>query len=401
MPMELCRPAIERVLVSLVRERLTAIRGTVDDLPPVETWGTDTPLGTDGLAADSMELLTLAGDVTRYFHLHEAGVEDYLLRYRRLGEWVEIIEAARDRGATAITFATSGTTGEPRFCDHGWAGLAQEIDALAGLFPDRRRVVGTVPAHHIYGFLFTVLLPTRLGIPVRDTLTEAVPGLSRSLTPGDLIVSHPLYWAYIARTRPRFPEDVQGVTSTAPCPPELAGDLKAAGLERLVEIYGATETGGIGVRESPDAPFRLLDHWTRVGDRVARTLPGGRRESPVSPPDHLVWETDRCFRPAGRRDGAVQVGGINVFPEAVARRIAEHPWVADCAVRPGGAAEGGRLKALIVLEGDMEPDGEVRRALRRWMEKQLTTAERPVRIDFGPAVVRNEMGKSINWSAGD
>ncbi len=359
--MELCRSAIERVLVSLIRDRLTAIRGTVDDLPPVETWGAETPLGTDGLAADSMELLTLAGDVARYFHLHEAGVEDYLLRYRRLGEWVEIVEAARDRGATDISFATSGTTGAPRFCDHAWAALAQEIEALAGLFPDRRRVVGTVPAHHIYGFLLTVLLPARLGIPVRDTLTEAALGLSRSLAPGDLIVSHPLYWAYIARIRPRFPGDVQGVTSTAPCPPELAGDLKAAGLERLVEIYGATETGGIGVRESPDAPFRLLDHWTRVADRVARTLPDGRRESPVSPSDHLVWETDRCFRPAGRRDGAVQVGGINVFPEAVARRIAEHPWVADCAVRPEGDAEGGRLKALIVLERGIKPDGEVRR----------------------------------------
>ena len=399
--MELCRSAIERVLVSLIRDRLTAIRGRVDDLPPVETWGAETPLGTDGLAADSMELLTLAGDVTRYFHLHEAGVEDYLLRYRRLGEWAEIVETARDGGATAITFATSGTTGDPKPRDHTWAALVQEVDALAGHFPDRRRVVGTVPAHHIYGFLFTVMLPERLGIPVRDTLTEAAPGLSRSLAPGDLIVSHPLYWAYIARICPRFPAEVEGVTSTAPCPPELAGDLKAAGLERLVEIYGSTETGGIGVRESPDAPFRLLDHWSQVGDRVARTLPDGRRENPVSPPDHLVWETNQCFRPAGRRDGAVQVGGMNVFPEAVARRITEHPWVADCSVRPEGEAEGGRLKALIVLERGIEPAGEVRRALRSWMDERLTTAERPVRIDFGPAVVRNALGKSIDWASGD
>ena len=35
---------------------------------------------------------------------------------------------------------------------------------LARLVPGRRRILSAVPAHHIYGFLFSVLLPQDLGL---------------------------------------------------------------------------------------------------------------------------------------------------------------------------------------------------------------------------------------------
>lgn len=328
------------------------------------------PLGTGGLAADSLERTWLALAVHHFFTLEGTAWEDKVLPARTVGEVAEIGAArlAVPQGA-AISFATSGSTGAPKRVRHALADLAAEAAQLAALLPGRRRVVRLVPAHHIYGFLFTVLLPQVLDVPVVEARRGGVGPLPGRLAAGDLVVGFPLVWAQAARywTPGALPPDVTLVTSTAPCPPETVAALHAAGAARVVEVYGASETGGVGWRDEAAAPFRPLPHLARCGDGLSRD---GR---PLPLQDRLVWEAEG-FRVAGRLDGAVQVGGVNVRTAAVRDRLVALPGVVAAEVTPVKTPGGLRLAAVLTVAPATE-EAAVRAAV-----DALPAAERPVDV---------------------
>ncbi len=395
--MPLSRPALARILESKLRAELAAARGRSGAPPPAlppAPWPEDMALDEGGLGADSLERLWLAGAVNEMFHLHEAGLEDGLLDAPTFGAWLD--RAGRALGAAArVTFATSGSTGAPKRCAHALPELLEEVEALGSLLPGRRRVVSTVPAHHIYGFLFTALLPDRLGVPVAPAATP--------LEPGDLVVSFPERWLFLERSVERFPPDVTGTTSTAPCPAWLPEALAARGLAGLLEIYGSSETAGIGVRRWPDPAYTLLPHWRFAGppsDPGSGPRPvellrrSGARAATM---DGLLVEGERRFTVGARADGAVQVGGVNVHPAAVAARLAQHPGVRDAAVRLMRPDEGSRLKAFVVPSDPAADPEPLRAALAAWIDAQLPAAERPRALSFGAELPRNPMGKPADW----
>lgn len=60
----------------------------------------------------------------------------------------------------------------------------------------------------------------------------------------------------------------------------------------MVEVYGSSETAGIGWRDEPEEPYRLLPHWS-VGDdgeTLAREHPDGGSAAQFTIPDRLLWE---------------------------------------------------------------------------------------------------------------
>ena len=228
------------------------------------------------MPADSLELLTLAGAVNEMFHIHDSGIEDLLLARRCFGDWLDLVQQAWRDHAGCISFRSSGTSGQRKRCVHDMRDLYAEVaDHAARLRP--RRVLSAIPSHHIYGFLFSVLLPLHAGCAVIDIRTRLPsPTMWR---PDDVLVSYPEHWRFLARSLERLPP-VTGVTSTAPMPADLAHGLRAQGLSRLVEIYGASETGGIGWRDDPDAPFALLSGWS-----VATASASGTEGCAASRPD--------------------------------------------------------------------------------------------------------------------
>jgi 4-coumarate--CoA ligase (photoactive yellow protein activation family) len=397
----LSRPALARILESKLRAELAAARGRSGAPPPAlppAPWPEDMPLDEGGLGADSLERLWLAGAVNEMFHLHEAGLEESLLGSPLLGDWLDRAGEAL-RAAGRVTFATSGSTGAPKRCAHALPDLLEEVEALAALLPGRGRVVSTVPAHHIYGFLFTALLPDRLGAPVAPAGT--------SLESGDLVVSFPERWLFLERSVERFPPDVTGTTSTAPCPAWLPEALAARGLAGLLEIYGSSETAGIGTRRWPDPAYTLLPHWRFAGpasgpdpdlDQSPRPLELVRRSGArATTMDGLVPEGERRFTLGGRVDGAVQVGGVNVQPAAVGARLRDHPGVRDAAVRLMRPEEGSRLKAFVVPSDPAADREALRAALGAWIDAHLAAAERPRALSFGAELPRNPMGKPADW----
>jgi 4-coumarate--CoA ligase (photoactive yellow protein activation family) len=388
-------PSLHRFVADLLAAELALARPGRPVRPGPWPQGLD--LARD-LGADSLELLGMATTLDEALGLQAGAGEDLLAR-PLLGDWIAAARAGlRAAASHPLTFRTSGSAGTPRRCTHAHATLRQETAQLAQLLPGRRRILAAVPAHHIYGFLFTVLLPRDLGIDTVIDLRAAAPSaVLAMLRPGDLVVAHPGWWEALARLRPHFPPDLAGVSSSAPCPDALAGDLAAAGL-RLLQVYGSSETAGVGWRAQAGAPFTLLPYWDRVEGtpELVRRLPdGGTARYPLQ--DKLEWEDARRFLPAGRVDQAVQVGGTNVFPSYVAEVLRMHPAVADAAVRLMRPDEGRRLKAFVVPRADDSAATELAAQLSGWIAERLTAPERPAAWTFGARLPRQASGKPADW----
>jgi 4-coumarate--CoA ligase len=212
--------------------------------------------------------------------------------------------------------------------------------------------------------------------------------------PGDLLVAFPSYWQLLAGGG--WSRNIDGVSSGAPCPSELANHLLAAGLHRLVEVYGSTETGGIAWRDNPNTPFRLLPHLTREDDQNVWKLTDNTPRR-YALPDHVTWNGPDLLTPLSRRDGAVQVGAINVYPEVTRAALLAHPDVADAEVRLMHPSEGERIKAFIVPKDAAGSIEQLRSDLETWVTECLQPMERPRAFTFGTAVPTNAMGKRTDW----
>ena len=369
-----------------------------DGAPALSELNRDRRLDEADLGADSLSRLQLAERIAEVFDLRRLGREDLLLAKRDLGSWLDLAAESWAQGPERFVFHSSGSQGAPRRRVHDAAHLWAEARILADHLPGRRRVVSLVPAHHIYGFIFTVLLPRALSVPVLDLSAEGAGALARHLAPRDLVVAVPAVWRYLCQALADVPKGVAGTSSAAPLDTETARALVTdTGFARIVEVYGSSETAGIGLRDDPDQPFQLLDTWA-PGDTVAddtHTLVRAADGTRFHAPDNLRWEGPRHLFPIGRLDGAMMIGGVTVHPEAVARKLADRPGVRDARVRPSGS----RLKALLVPEADADW-AAVKQEVRAWAETTLTTAERPTAYTLAETIPRDSMGKETDWSLG-
>lgn len=388
--------ALRRFIIDLVTAETSRLRPGAPDagsLSP-QSWRHDLRLGEAGLGFDSLERLQLATALSEALHMHESGLADYLLARPTCGAWHDVAEASLERFSGAITVHTSGSTGLPKPCSHRLAELEREVDTLQAILTDRTRILSAVPCHHIYGFLFTILLPARLGVPLLDLRAHSPGALPSLMRPGDVIVGHPTFWSAALRAAPAgWPAQVTGVTSTAPSTIEIADALAQAGLSRLIDIHGSSETAGIGWRDNPRQPYQLMAHW-RLGDD-GRLLRDG--QVGFEAPDRMEFLDAGRYRLCGRLDGAVQVGGINVFPQRVEELLGSHPAVANIAVRLMTSAEGQRLKAFVVPHPWQTDLAQLHTELDRIAGQALTVPERPRAYNFGLALPTNALGKRIDW----
>ncbi len=384
--------ALPRFLTDLIRSEATALR---PGLPPLALGGQlEQPLGAAGAGLDSLERLQVAAAVSEALHMQRSGVADRLLAAATLGEWCDVAAASLSWASSELTFRSSGSTGAPKAASHALAELQAEAADHAARLGPVRRVLSAVPCHHIYGFIFTIALPCRLATPVVDIRAWSPAAVLGEAEAGDVIIGYPEFWAAILRAcSDGWRPGVVGVSSTAPLPDSTAAALLAAGLARLIQVHGSSETAGIGLREQPGAAYQLLPAWHRTADG-SLAKPGA---APVAPPDALEWVGERHYRLTGRKDGMVQVAGLNVSPRRVEAVLCEHPEVAAAAVRLMRPGEGARLKAFVVPRDPASDASALRAALHGFTTARLSTAEQPRAYTLGPALPVDPIGKLTDW----
>ena len=357
-------------------------------------------LDESGLNVDSLEILALSIALSRSIHLESSDIDDNLLNKALLEDWATISLKSLTVSSQFISFKSSGSVGFKKYHTHILAHLEQEAEFLGQMLNGRKRILRSVPSHHIYGFIFTVLLPRYLGdsVEVIDVRGYSFNTIQSLLQPGDLIIAYPEFWKLCEDSNIDFPSDIIGINSSGPCPMQVGVNLLEKSLSSFYEVYGSSETAGIGWKVHPLSEYKLFPFWKKTESviEISRLLLDGNLKN-YQLQDDLRWSSPTNFFVGGRKDEVVQVGGINVSLNVVREKLIKHTLIKDAAVRIMKPEEGSRLKAFIVLKDEYLDQKKFSTEIECYINKSFSTAERPKSITYGLKIPVNKMGKKSDW----
>ena len=248
--------------------------------------------------------------------------------------------------AELLKIFTGGTTGAPQFWSKTAENLFSEGFFLAQHFKvgNKDCILATVPPYHIYGLLFSVILPLVSSATV-VAASPSFPGEIMEATEEHevtILVSVPAHYR-VLRDKKLSEEDTLRLAFSSAgmldADDNLAfGRANGAG---VVEVYGSTETGGIATRnrsrgEELFTPFPTIS-WKIVEDRLAVRSPYVSPDLPVDGDGYFlagdrVEAHGRQFALLGRADSVTKVGGKRVDLEEIAQLIKANEGVTDCVV---------------------------------------------------------------------
>lgn len=302
-----------------------------------------------------------------------------------------------------VTIYTSGSTGQPSACVKTAAQLLGEGETLQRTFQLNRDscVLATVPAHHIYGLLFSVALPLAAGArflretPLLPSVIEEYARRHRA----NVLISVPPHLRVLAESELSSLASIKTVFSSgAPLPDATAHTLHRRFGVHVFEILGSTETGGFAYRQVDSgsaASFRPFAGVTIASDEddqllLSSPLLDANLEQPILCPDRIELRQDGSFRHLGRSDGVIKVGGTRMSLAELESRVRELSAVSDVAALPadaGGAR--GQEVWLVVATAHGQPLPELRAHLLRYYDPVLL----PRRVRFVDSLPREATGK--------
>jgi len=295
----------------------------------------------------------------------------------------------------AIAF-TSGSTGVPKRYPKHWGGFVHEARIAGerlGLAAAGGQLLATVPAQHMYGFVYSVILPAQWGYVMSAERPFYPEDIRRALValPGPaILVTTPVHIrACVLDGAPLSPLDFI-LSSTAPLDAALAAQAEALYGTRVQEFYGSTETGAIASRRQAETTvWRTFD-----GIRVAAVEDGFRVEAPYLPEPMVLTDcadvrSEREFVLHGRSADLIKIAGKRSALGDLNHQLLAIEGVLDGTffLPDAGSGREPRLTAFVVAPGCRRED--ILRSLRSRIDPVFLP--RPLRlVDSLP---RNATGK--------
>jgi len=268
-------------------------------------------------------------------------------------------------GEELLRLYTGGSTGAPRIWPKTGNNIFAEAFFLAHHFSvsNQDAIVATISPNHIYGLLYSVVLPLVSGAAILPQTPAFPDEIVRTVQEhkATILVSVPVHYRALrgrgtlgASLRLAFSSagmlDIEDNTEF--CRHNEAG---------IVEIYGSTETGGIALRkqcrgEAGFTPYPTVE-WTLVDQQLHIRSP---YLSPGLPRDAAGFfvtgdRVDPCapagFQLRGRADSITKVAGKRVDLEEIRVVIREQPGVSDCVVLALTDAGGREHRVVALVEG--------------------------------------------------
>jgi acyl-coenzyme A synthetase/AMP-(fatty) acid ligase/3-hydroxymyristoyl/3-hydroxydecanoyl-(acyl carrier protein) dehydratase len=332
--------------------------------------------------------------------LHDTGVSGHLSVPELLaGLPAEPLERPPIPPQIAAEILTSGSTGESKV----WAKSADALFAEVMVWrstlalPPGSKIVATVPAAHLYGFLFSVLLPLSSGGAFcRDTpfLPETIAARVREHQ-ARALVTVPVHLRAMDVVDPAAFASLEWVlSSTAPLSLAVAEAFTTRHHRTITEIFGCTEAGGIASRnratEERWQPLVGVAVSTTGDNYLTVDSPWASHDLPRPYPtaDRVEMSADGTFEFLGRQDSIVKVAGRRLNLQAMEEWLVRLDGVEDAVVLSvPDETRGARVLAALVAPTLTEAD--VRRALLSAFEPSTL----PRRFIFLPRLPREANGK--------
>ncbi len=159
----------------------------------------------------------------------------------------------------AMTYLfTSGSMGEAKLVQKTFKNIMTEVCYLKELLTTTEEDIylALVPSFHIYGLLYTVLLPLYTGSAIRldipfSPLNIFEDGILKNV---NMVIANPTHYSAMSQ----FLEDFKGkdfsqlkycISSTMPVDEDIIVQFYEMLKIKMIEFYGSTETGGIAYRK--------------------------------------------------------------------------------------------------------------------------------------------------------
>jgi acyl-CoA synthetase (AMP-forming)/AMP-acid ligase II len=303
-------------------------------------------------------------------------------------------------GDPCVFLQTGGTTGKP----HLWAKSARNLLAEAMFHAHALQVgaddhiLATAAPHHIYGLLFSVLLPLVSPATVERTSPFFPQEIARRIesSGATILVSTPAHLRALASCMSSRHQLRLVLSSGAPLSAADAAEFHARTGVWPLEVYGSTETGGVAIRRQDvaDAPWLPLpDVDVRVeGETLCVRSPfvsaNASGDDAFVTGDRAEILADGRFRLLGRVDGVVKVGGKRVALPEVESVLRALDGVSDAVVM-ALPSESGRGQEIVALAASQRPASDLVRELR----EKLPSPAWPRRLRCVSAIPITAVGK--------
>lgn len=294
-------------------------------------------------------------------------------------------------GAPWVQLFTGGSTGAPQLWTKTVANLLSEASYLQKAFAVSAadRVLTTSPPFHIYGLLYSVLVP----LLANASVIAATPAFPAELAAAirdqapTILVTVPAYYRALKKHLPDSSHLRMAFSSASPLADNDADRFTAATGVPIYDVYGSTETGGIGYRCRADGkesytPFDTVDiriEKERLKVRSSFLAPQLKVDGQgfFEAADRVDAGRDGTFTVIGRADGVIKVGGRRVDLADIRNQTLQLEGVRDALVfaRPVATGRGNEILALV--ETDL-PGDNIRRHLAQTLEPWATP--RAIRI---------------------
>lgn len=219
----------------------------------------------------------------------------------------------------ALAF-TSGSTGVPKRYPKYWGGFVRESQVAGrrlGLDPQRGgQVLATVPAQHMYGFVYSVIMPVQWGYGICAERPFYPDDIRRALAARpqpSVLVTTPVHIRACVLDGVQLPPLEFILSSTAPLDAALAAQAESRFGAPVQEFYGSTETGAIASRRQAE---RMV--WRTFEEvQVAPDEEGFRVVAGYLPVEHSLGDSVEILSPRefllrGRNAEIIKIAGKRI-----------------------------------------------------------------------------------------
>ena len=243
---------------------------------------------------------------------------------------------------TSIIMFTSGSTGKPKAVKQRLTELESDNRFILSKWGEgfiKRKLCSTVNHHHIYGLLFSILLPFTIGIPFRRKMVQFPEELEKFSDTEYMIITVPAFLkrAVEIETPSRLRLKSPWIfTSGGVLDPGVAEKTSEVFGFWPLEVYGSTETSGIAWRQSDKGPEWTVFDNARISANNESCLvvrsPYIKDPEGFATADMVEILVDGRFILKGRMDSVVKIEEKRISFTELESRIFDSGLVSDACV---------------------------------------------------------------------